>query len=117
LAGDVTLVYFGYTHCPDVCPETLAKLAQVTHQLGGAAQHIKILFVSVNPARDTPSVMHANVDAFDPQHDVGLTDPDDNELGVFGFSTARPRFSKARGRLNTDPRRWQLDIKQMINIL
>ncbi|MGF6368056.1 protein SCO1/2 [Paraburkholderia sp. RAU6.4a] len=76
LAGDVTLVYFGYTHCPDVCPETLAKLAQVTHQLGGAAQHVKVLFVSVDPARDTPAVMHAYVDAFDAKHDVGLTGSD-----------------------------------------
>lgn len=76
LAGDVTLVYFGYTHCPDVCPETLAKLAQVIRQLGGAAQNIKILFVSVDPARDTPSVMHAYVGAFDAQHDVGLTGSD-----------------------------------------
>ncbi|CAG4886565.1 hypothetical protein R70241_00214 [Paraburkholderia saeva] len=76
LAGDVTLVYFGYTHCPDVCPETLAKLVQVTQQLGNAAQHVKILFVSVDPGRDTPGVMHAYVDAFDAQHDVGLTGSD-----------------------------------------
>lgn len=73
VAGDVTLVYFGYTHCPDVCPETLAKLAQVIRQLGDAAEHVKVLFVSVDPARDAPAVMRAYVDAFDSRHDIGLT--------------------------------------------
>jgi protein SCO1/2 len=71
--GDITLVYFGYTHCPDVCPETMAKLTQVMHTLGSDAQHIKILFVSVDPARDTPAALHAYVDAFDARHAVGLT--------------------------------------------
>ena len=77
--GKVTLVYFGYTHCPDVCPQTLAKLSEVTRQLGKAASHMQILFVSVDPARDTPSVMHEYVDAFDARHDIRLTGSD-NEL-------------------------------------
>jgi protein SCO1/2 len=71
--GDTTLVYFGYTHCPDVCPETLARLVQVMGELGPDAKHVRILFISVDPARDTPAVMHAYVDAFDAQHAVGLT--------------------------------------------
>jgi protein SCO1/2 len=71
--GHTTLVYFGYTHCPDVCPETMARLMQVMDKLGPLADGIRILFISVDPARDTPQVMHAYVDAFDSKHMVGLT--------------------------------------------
>ncbi|KAF1024677.1 MAG: SCO1 protein [Burkholderia plantarii] len=71
--GRVTLVYFGYTHCPDVCPETMARLMRVLTQLGEGARDVRILFISVDSARDTPAAMHAYVDAFDAQHVVGLT--------------------------------------------
>jgi len=71
--GDITLLYFGYTHCPDVCPQTMAKLAQVLAQLGDRAQRVKILFVTVDPSRDTPQALHDYVDAFDARHAVGLT--------------------------------------------
>jgi protein SCO1/2 len=70
--GKVTLLYFGYTHCPDVCPLTLAQLHVVMQRLGPLADGARILFVSVDPARDTPAIMHAYVNAFDPRA-VGLT--------------------------------------------
>jgi protein SCO1 len=70
--GKVTLLYFGYTHCPDVCPLTLAHLHVVLQKLGKAADNVRILFVSVDPTRDTPAVMHEYVNAFDPRA-VGLT--------------------------------------------
>jgi protein SCO1 len=70
--GKVTLLYFGYTHCPDVCPLTLAHLHVVMQKLGDAANNARILFVSVDPTRDTPAVMHDYVKAFDPRA-VGLT--------------------------------------------
>lgn len=76
LRGETTLVYFGYTHCPDVCPETMARLMQVLAKLGPDAQHVRILFISVDPARDTPQALHAYVDAFDAQHALGLTGSD-----------------------------------------
>jgi protein SCO1/2 len=63
--GKVVLLYFGYTHCPDVCPLTLAQLHVVMQRLGPLADNVRILFVSVDPARDTPEVMHAYVNAFD----------------------------------------------------
>ncbi len=72
--GKVVLLYFGYTHCPDVCPLTLAHLHVVMKRLGAAADDARILFVSVDPARDTPAVLHAYVNAFD-KHAVGLTGP------------------------------------------
>ncbi|MFC3650018.1 SCO family protein [Dyella humi] len=71
-SGKVTLLYFGYTHCPDVCPLTLAHLHVVMQRLGKLADGARILFVSVDPARDTPEALHAYVTAFDP-HAIGLT--------------------------------------------
>ncbi|MGO4501613.1 MULTISPECIES: SCO family protein [unclassified Dyella] len=70
--GKVVLLYFGYTHCPDVCPLTLAQLHVVMQRLGPLADGARILFVSVDPARDTPEIMHAYVNAFDPRA-VGLS--------------------------------------------
>lgn len=70
--GKVVLLYFGYTHCPDVCPLTLAQLHVIMQRLGPLADGARILFVSVDPARDTPDVMHAYVNAFDPRA-VGLS--------------------------------------------
>jgi protein SCO1/2 len=70
--GKVVLLYFGYTHCPDVCPLTLAHLHAVLQRVGPTADGARILFVSVDPARDTPAIMHAYVNAFD-KRAVGLT--------------------------------------------
>ena len=70
--GKVVLLYFCYTHCPDVCPLTLAQLHVVMQRLGKLADGARILFVSVDPTRDTPAVLHAYVNAFDPRV-VGLT--------------------------------------------
>ena len=70
LAGTPTLVFFGFTHCPDVCPTTLVKLAQVKKSAPLAALHV--LFVSVDPQRDTPPVLAQYVHAFDPSFQ-GLT--------------------------------------------
>lgn len=73
-AGRTALVYFGYTHCPDVCPETMARLMQVLEKLPAAdAKQVRILFISVDPARDTPEALHAYVGAFDAEHIRGLT--------------------------------------------
>ncbi len=74
--GHTTLVYFGYTHCPDLCPETMARLMQVLQRVGPDADNTRILFVSVDPARDTPPLLRAYVRAFDEKHAVGLTGSD-----------------------------------------
>lgn len=70
--GKVVLLYFGYTHCPDVCPLTLTHLHQVMGKLGAASDDVRILFVSVDPRRDTPDVLRQYVPAFD-KHAVGVT--------------------------------------------
>lgn len=62
--GKVTLLYFGYTHCPDVCPTTLATLTQARAKLGAQAAAVRILFVTVDPARDTVARLHRYVALF-----------------------------------------------------
>jgi len=70
LKGTPTLVYFGYTHCPDVCPLTLLQLAQVVKS--GVVPGLRVAFISVDPARDTPAQLAQYVHAFDPDF-LGLT--------------------------------------------
>jgi len=65
--GDVTLVFFGYAHCPDICPTTMARLGQVVTRLGPDASHVRILFVSVDPQRDAPAMLRDYARAFSPQ--------------------------------------------------
>jgi protein SCO1 len=74
--GRTTLLYFGYTHCPDVCPETMARLMQVLQRIGPDADKARIVFVSVDPARDTPALLRTYVRAFDDKHAIGLTGSD-----------------------------------------
>lgn len=71
-AGKIVLMFFGYASCPDVCPTTMVQLAQVTEALGADADKVRILFVSVDPHRDTPDILQAYVNQFDP-HAIGLT--------------------------------------------
>ena len=61
------LVYFGYTHCPDVCPTTLLAIAQVLEKLGPQAALLQPLFVSIDPERDTSQTMEEFTKAFDPR--------------------------------------------------
>ncbi len=65
--GKVVLLYFGYTHCPDVCPTTLATVASALRSLGAAASNVRVLFVTVDPQRDTSAVMRSYVAFFGPQ--------------------------------------------------
>ena len=73
--GRVVLLFFGYTHCPDVCPTTLADWARVRSALGDAADQVRFVFVSVDPERDTPAVSQAYASSFDSSF-VGLTADD-----------------------------------------
>ncbi len=67
--GKIALLYFGYTHCPDVCPLTLANLSEALRRLGPDAKQVRVLFVTVDPDRDTPAILKAYVNAFSPQMD------------------------------------------------
>lgn len=81
--GKVVLVFFGYTHCPDVCPTTLADAAQAMKTLGKDADRAQVLFVTVDPERDTPDVLSKYVPAFDPRF-----------LGLHGDAAAIQKAAK-----------------------
>ncbi|HEY0293987.1 MAG TPA: SCO family protein [Bordetella sp.] len=66
-AGKVLVVFFGYTQCPDVCPTSLAELADVMRKLGPDADRVQVLFISVDPERDTPEILKQYTTAFDPR--------------------------------------------------
>jgi len=66
LRGKVVAVFFGFTHCPDVCPTTMAMLGEAVRKLEGEAGNVQVLFVTVDPKRDTPQVLSQYVPAFHP---------------------------------------------------
>ena len=70
--GKVVVLYFGYMNCPDVCPTTLAALRQAMMELGADADRVQVLFVTVDPERDTRALLEAYVKSFDPRF-AGLT--------------------------------------------
>jgi protein SCO1 len=63
--GKVVVLFFGYTQCPDVCPTTMAELASVMKELGPAADQVQVLFVTLDPERDTPALLASYVPQFD----------------------------------------------------
>ena len=65
-AGKVVVLFFGYTQCPDVCPTTLAEIAQAKKLLGADGDKVQGVFVTVDPERDTPAVLKAYMGNFDP---------------------------------------------------
>ncbi|GAA4416063.1 SCO family protein [Quisquiliibacterium transsilvanicum] len=69
--GKVVTIFFGYTHCPDVCPTTLSEMAEVMRLLGDKAERVQALFVTVDPERDTQELLASYVPAFDRRF-VGL---------------------------------------------
>jgi protein SCO1/2 len=81
--GKVVVVFFGYTHCPDVCPVTLGELAIVARELGKDAERMQVLFITVDPERDTPALLAKYVPAFNPAF-----------LGLYGDAAATLRTAK-----------------------
>jgi protein SCO1/2 len=81
--GKVVLVFFGYTRCPDVCPSTLAEFKLVLQQLGEDAKRVQVLFVTVDPERDTQQILAQYVPAFDPGF-----------LGLYGDAAATAKTAK-----------------------
>jgi protein SCO1 len=76
--GKLMLVFFGYAHCPDVCPTELQNMADVLEKLGPDAQNVAAIFISVDPKRDTPAALSSYVNNFSPRI-IGLTG-DQNEV-------------------------------------
>ena len=100
LQGKPSLVFFGFTHCPDVCPTTLVKLAQV--KKAAAIAGLQVLFVTVDPQRDTPTAVGLYVHAFDPEF-IGLTgDPKAIEKMTAAFGVAALRVDLPGGDYTMD---------------
>lgn len=88
LRGTPSLIFFGFTFCPDVCPTTLAETTAWREQLGLTADDLRIIFVTVDPERDTPEMLKAYVEGFDPSiiglvGDQAETDRVKAAFGVF----------------------------------
>lgn len=81
--GKVVVIFFGFTQCPDVCPTTMAEMAGVMKQLGSDAEKVQVLFVTVDPERDTQSLLAAYVPNFDLRF-----------LGLYGDKAATDKVAK-----------------------
>ena len=81
--GKVVAVFFGYTHCPDVCPTTLSDFAAALKELGGDAARVQVIFVTLDPQRDTPDILKQFVPAFNPSF-----------LGMYADSETLMRLAK-----------------------
>ena len=77
--GKVVVMFFGYTQCPDICPTTLTEMQQVMTLMGPQSDKVQVLFVTVDPARDTAAILKQYVPAFDPRF-LGLRPADDAAL-------------------------------------
>ena len=84
--GKVVVLFFGYTHCPEICPTTLADLAQVMHLLGKDVERVQVLFVTLDPERDSPELLEKFVPSFDPSF-----------LGLYGDEQATKQAANAFG--------------------
>ena len=81
--GKVVVMFFGYTQCPDVCPTTMAEMAAVMKELGPQADQVQVLFVTVDPERDTQALLAQYVPAFDQRF-----------LGLYGDAGATAKVAK-----------------------
>jgi protein SCO1 len=100
LKGRPTLVFFGFTHCPDVCPTTLAKLAQVAK--AAAIPDLTVLLVSVDPARDKPEQLQQYVHAFDAKFKGVTGEPAQIERVAREFGVAIARVDLGGGEYTVD---------------
>jgi protein SCO1/2 len=81
--GKAVLVFFGYTQCPDVCPTTMVEMANVMKEMGPLASKVQVLFVTVDPERDTQELLSKYVPAFDPSF-----------VGLYGNQAATDKVAK-----------------------
>lgn len=98
LRGTPSLIFFGYTFCPDVCPTTLAETTAWREQLGLTPEELRIIFVTVDPDRDTPEMVKAYVEGFDPSV-IGLVGtPEQTERAKAAFGV----FSEKSGDVESE---------------
>lgn len=135
--GKTVVVFFGYVHCPDVCPTTMAELREVKQLLGADGAKLQVIFVTLDPARDAPGMLKPYVQAFDPSFIALRGTPEqtaaaarefkvffekvpgdqpnnytiDHTAGAYVFDAAgRPRLFEHYG---TKPSDWVEDLKAL----
>lgn len=102
--GKLVVLFFGYTQCPDVCPTTMAKMATVMKELGPASKDVQVLFVTLDPERDTQELLNAYVPAFHPSF-----------IGLYGDKEATDRTAKefkvfySKSPSGDDPKNYTVD--------
>jgi protein SCO1 len=110
--GLVTMLYFGYTFCPDVCPTTLNAVADAMDKLGAKADQVQPLFITVDPKRDTPSVMQQYAAAFSPRI-TGLTGTPDEIAKV----AKEYRVYYAEHRTGPGPNDYSMDHSSILYLM
>lgn len=135
--GKIVVIFFGYVHCPDVCPTTMAELREVKQLMGADASKLQVIFVTLDPERDAPGMLKPYVQAFDPSFIALRGTPEqtaaaarefkvffekvpgdqpnnytiDHTAGAYVFDAAgRPRLFEHYG---TKPTDWLEDIKAL----
>jgi protein SCO1/2 len=96
--GKVVVLFFGFVQCPDVCPTTMTEMAQVKQQLGSDGDKLQVVFVTVDPARDTPEVLKAYMGAFDPSFIALIPTPEELAATAKDFKVY---FKKVEGKTPT----------------
>lgn len=109
--GKATLIFFGYTHCPDVCPVTLSDFRKIKAQLGDRAAHVDFVFITTDPERDTPQRIQEYLSNFDQQF-IGLSgdrselEPVWKDYGVYAAKVE-----------SNDPENYLVDHSAMIYVI
>ena len=99
MKGRPFLVFFGYTHCPDICPTTLFEISEVLRVLGKDADRVNALFITVDPERDTPAVMKDYLSSFDPHLRGATGDQQSDRRGGEGLPGLRQESPHRQRRL------------------
>lgn len=109
--GKVVALGFGFSHCPEICPTTLAKLARAQKKLGAGAREFQVVYVTVDPERDSPERLRAFLAAFDPGFIGGTGTPE--QLGkvrdAYGIFAAR--------KMGKDPARYAVDHSSFVYLI
>lgn len=92
--GKVVVVFFGFTQCPDVCPTSMTTLAEVKRLMGDQGQHLQVLFITVDPERDTPPLLNAYMANFDPTFLALRPDPQELKAVADSFKI---HYNKVEG--------------------
>lgn len=100
--GKAAAVFFGFTHCPDICPTTLWELSERMRALGDRAENLNVIFISVDPARDTSEVLKRYLQSFDPRI-VALTGTEPEiDKAISAFKAYRRRIPMENGNYSMD---------------